>query len=78
MGIHANNRDLRLARIYCDGVTAQKNGDLISTDPWPASSQESLAWLEGFNDATAAVADLSMCGYPDSGKESPELLEVRY
>lgn len=80
MGIHANNRDLRLSRIYCDGVIAQKGGGAIESNPWDAgtNTQEADAWATGFNDALGAAVDLSMCGYPGAGLPSPELTENRY
>jgi hypothetical protein len=69
-----NNRPLALEKIYCDGVRADKAGDLIGTDPWIADSQESLAWLTGFADSAGGILDLSCCGYPDAGLPAPEVL----
>ena len=40
MGVHANNRDARLSRIYCDGVTAQKTGGVATDQPWPTGTHE--------------------------------------
>lgn len=80
MGIHAFNRDLRLSRIYCDGVTVQKSGGLESDDPWNTGNnkQETTAWQAGFADALGGAVDLSCCGYPVAGAPSPELTENRY
>lgn len=73
-----NNRDLKLVRPYCDGVTAQKNGELITADPWrPAGADPqvpfSQAWLQGWGDAEQNVTDLSCCGYPKAGDPPPEI-----
>jgi hypothetical protein len=75
-----NNRPLNLEKIYCDGVRAEKAGDLIGTDPWIASSEESLAWTQGFSDSVNALMDLSCCGYPDAALAAPEVVstESRY
>jgi hypothetical protein len=70
-----NNRSLNLEKIYCDGVRAQKAGELITANPWPATSvEEDAAWDVGFSDAVNALADLSCCGYPDAGEPAPEIL----
>lgn len=80
MGIHANNRDARLSRIYCEGVKAQKDGDLITTNPWDVTNevQQRAAWDQGWNDSNGGAVDLSMCCYPVAGAQAPELSEVRY
>ena len=82
MGINANNRDMRLGRIYCDGAKhRQDNGGLSKTDnPYaePAQQQEHNAWDQGWDDRNAGTVDQSMCGYPVAGAGSPELSEVRY
>lgn len=73
-----NNRPQALEKIYCDGVQADKAGTLIGADPWIADSPESVAWLQGHNDSSGGLLDLSCCGYPVAAASAPELSENRY
>ena len=39
------------SKAYCEGRKAFVDGDLIGTDPFLTGSEQSVAWLEGFDAA---------------------------